>query len=198
MDHFTFNFAKKYNFSSRKQTCAYSNQRGQGWPQALNMTFRRQVSGRQSNSCSIIISLVHDFVNGLIKNVNLCRQDYICQFGCMNGPSEGWTVRRCEKEGFIKTQNTGLNSHVTNIIVGVDLKFASNRKKHVGGYWMAFWHGVRLMPIEQFETVRNRLGWTCLFINPGRLGSQSLEGNFTRLFWKPPSTHFHLLNDLAI
>ncbi len=43
---------------------------------------------------------------------------------------------------------------------------------------MASWHRVRLMPVGRFETVRNRLGLACLFIDPGRLGSQSPRGRF--------------------
>ncbi len=76
---FDFNFSKKITTLAHvNQTCAYSKQRVQGWWRELCMTSRQ--SARQSNSCSFLFSLVHDFFKPF-KRLNSLQRG-LSQFSC--------------------------------------------------------------------------------------------------------------------
>ncbi len=63
---------------------------------------------------------------------------------------------RCEgvkKEGCIKKQNTRLNFYVINLIIGRDLQLKQFETKKKCRGLLNFWHIVKFMPVERFETV---------------------------------------------
>ncbi len=56
------------------------------------------------------------------------------KFGAGKDLARGERFEGVKKRSFIKKRNIRLMFSVTNIIIGIDLKFTANREKNVGRY----------------------------------------------------------------